>query len=108
MVVVVEEKEEAEKDDAPPPPPPPPPQPAAAGVRRNRAGGKTPKPLQDAAMHARLQKPVDPLKLASTKVPSNVHFPSMVYRGNCSVLSSYCGSGPNVRLRPKCEAPAQM
>ena len=67
-----EEEEEAAKDDAPPPPPPPP---QAAGVRRSRAGGKTLKPLQDAAMHARLQKPVDPLKLASTKVPSNVHFP---------------------------------
>ncbi len=67
------EEEAAEKDDAPsqapPPPPPPPPQPAAAAeVRRSRAGGKTPKLLQDTAMHASLQKPVDPRRLASSKV----------------------------------------
>jgi hypothetical protein len=31
-------------------------------------GGKTPKLAQDTAMHEHLQKPVDPRKLASSKV----------------------------------------
>ncbi len=64
-----------EEDDAPPvsqvpppPPPSPPPQPAAAAAGRSRACGKTSKLVQDTAMHEHLQKPVDPLKLASGKV----------------------------------------
>jgi hypothetical protein len=71
-----EEEEEEEDDDAPPAsqvPPPPPPSPpqqpaAAAAARRSRAGGKTPKLLQDTAKHERLQKPVDPRRLANSKV----------------------------------------
>ncbi len=66
---------EAEEDDAPPasqvpppPPPSPPPQPAAAAAGRSRAGGMTPKLAQDTAMHEHLQKPVDPRRLASSKV----------------------------------------
>ncbi len=65
-----------EEDDAlpesPPPPPPaeaePPPLPAAEAAGRSRAGGKTQKLAQDTAMHEHLQKPVDPRKLASSKV----------------------------------------
>ena len=52
----------------PPQPPPPPPQPAAAAAGRSRAGGKTPKLAQDTAMHEHFQKPVDPRRLASSKV----------------------------------------
>ncbi len=47
---------------------PSPPQPAAAAAGRSRAGGKTPKLVQDTAMHEHLQKPVDPGRLASSKV----------------------------------------
>jgi hypothetical protein len=70
-----QEAEEAEEDDAPPAsqvppptPPSPPPQPAAAAAGRRRAGDKTPKLAQDTAMHEHLQKPVDPRRLASSKV----------------------------------------